>query len=270
MQLSLPLPDLILSDETLRVPRPKRVYVNRSLRFDRVPMVGFDMDYTLVIYRQQQMDRLSIQATAQKLVEQLGYPEALLSMPIRPDFAIRGLHIDKKLGNVLKMDRHRYVKRAYHGMKELSRERRHQLYHRKSVRPGTSRFHWIDTLFGLSEVAVYGAAIEVLDRLHQEAGGEASGAEPPDYDQLFTDVRRSIDLSHQDGSIKTAIMEDPASFLIRDPDLGPTLHKLRIRGKEALPVDQLQGAEYTQRDHELSCWTGCIPEYARWQQLLRA
>ena len=69
MQLSLPLPDIILSDETLRVPRPRRVYVNRSLRFDRVPMVGFDMDYTLIIYRQQQMDRLSIEATAKELVD---------------------------------------------------------------------------------------------------------------------------------------------------------------------------------------------------------
>ncbi len=68
-------------------------------------MVGFDMDYTLAIYEQGAMDRLSIEATAQKLVDQLGYPACLLDAPYRTDFPIRGLLIDRKLGNILKMDR---------------------------------------------------------------------------------------------------------------------------------------------------------------------
>ncbi|MGD9753849.1 MAG: 5'-nucleotidase domain-containing protein, partial [Acidimicrobiia bacterium] len=33
----------------------RRIYCNRSLRFDHVCAVGFDMDYTLAIYDQQQM-----------------------------------------------------------------------------------------------------------------------------------------------------------------------------------------------------------------------
>jgi imidazolonepropionase len=39
-----------------------------------------------------------------------------------------GLLIDKKHGHVLKMDRYKYVGRAYHGMRELDREERHELY----------------------------------------------------------------------------------------------------------------------------------------------
>ncbi len=31
----------------------------------------------------------------------------------------RGLIIDQKTGNVLKIDRHKYVRKAYHGLKEL-------------------------------------------------------------------------------------------------------------------------------------------------------
>ena len=87
--------------------------MNRNLRLDQIAWVGFDMDYTLAIYRQDAMDTLSIAETAKKMVAR-GRPESLLSLPFDPHFPIRGLFVDKKLGNVLKMDRYRYVKRAYH------------------------------------------------------------------------------------------------------------------------------------------------------------
>ena len=139
-------------------PAGRRVYCNRNLRLDQVKAVGFDMDYTLAIYRQAEMDRLSIEATVRKLVDR-GYPEELLSMQYRTDFPIRGLLIDRKLGNVLKMDRYRYVKTAYHGFRRLTREERRRAYHTRRLRPGTGRYHWVDTLYSLSEVAVYAAVI---------------------------------------------------------------------------------------------------------------
>jgi len=80
-------------------PAGRRVYCNRNLRLDLVKAVGFDMDYTLAIYRQAEMDRLSIEATVSKLVKR-GYSEELVSMKYRTDFPIRGLLIDRKLGNV--------------------------------------------------------------------------------------------------------------------------------------------------------------------------
>src|SRR5690606_17582669 len=156
MQLPLPLSDLPATSPS-QLSRRERIYVNRNLRFDLVSMVGFDMDYTLAIYHQQEMDRLSIEATVAKRVE-LGYPERLRAMACRADLPIRGLLIDRKLGNVLKMDRYRYVKKAYHGMRELSRDERHQLYHSRPVRVGSDRYHWVDTLYALSEVAVFAAA----------------------------------------------------------------------------------------------------------------
>ena len=42
--------------------------------------------------------------------------------------AIRGLMIDKPHGNVLKMDRYKFVGRAWHGLRELSRDERRELY----------------------------------------------------------------------------------------------------------------------------------------------
>ncbi len=221
MQLHLPIPDLPPDRAPAEVPRRRRLFVNRNLRFDLVDTVGFDMDYTIAIYRQEAMDRLSIEATAQKLVGSLGYPECLLEAPYRTDFPIRGLLIDRKYGNVLKMDRYRYVKKAYHGMRELDRDERHRLYHSRPVRVGSGRYHWVDTLYGLSEVAMYAGAIEELD---------AQGIDV-DHGTLFDDIRRSIDLSHQDGSILDQILADKERYLIRDPELAVTFHKLKSAGK---------------------------------------
>jgi HAD superfamily 5'-nucleotidase-like hydrolase len=250
MQLPLPLSDLPAAPTELT--RGQRVYVNRSLRFDLVSMVGFDMDYTLAIYRQEEMDRLSIEATAAKLVE-LGYPDRLRHMAYRADFPIRGLLIDRKLGNVLKMDRYRYVKKAYHGMRELSREERAQLYHSRPVRVGSERYHWVDTLYALSEVAVFAAVIEDLE----------SAGDVVDAGQLFDDIRRSIDLAHRDGSILNAILEEPERFIARDPDLPATIHKLRSAGKRLFLLTN-SNAEYTDRVMSF-LFAGSLNGYSSWR-----
>ena len=103
MQERLPAPEFEShSGSVFPPPAGRRVYCNRNMRLDQVKAVGFDMDYTLAIYRQAEMDRQSIEATVSKLVDR-GYPEELLSMKYRTDFPIRGLLIDRKLGNVLKI-----------------------------------------------------------------------------------------------------------------------------------------------------------------------
>ena len=41
-----------------------------------------------------------------------------------PNYMVRGLIVDKRRGNILKMDRHNYVKVAYHGFTALDTEER--------------------------------------------------------------------------------------------------------------------------------------------------
>ena len=218
MQLSLPLPEL--ADAGGPSAAGERVYCNRTLRLDRIDWVGFDMDYTLAVYRQATMDRLTIDAALGKLVA-AGYPESLRSCAYRTDFPIRGLLVDRKLGNILKMDRYAYVKRAYHGTRELTKEERRRCYHTRRLRTGSPRYHWVDTLYALSEVTLYAAVVDAL-----EAAGEAV-----DHDALFGDVREAVDASHQDGSINDHIRADPGAHVLRDPRLGHTLHRLRSAGK---------------------------------------
>jgi len=103
-QLALPFEDAETTGPARGIKRTRRVYVNRDLRLTGAAFIGFDMDYTLAIYDQPEMDHLSIQATAKKLVLR-GYPEHILDIAFDTQFPIRGLLIDKRFGHILKMDR---------------------------------------------------------------------------------------------------------------------------------------------------------------------
>jgi 5'-nucleotidase len=222
IQLELPLAGIHPPFEPVPIARKRRVFVNRNLRMAGIDWVGFDMDYTLAIYNQAEMDRLSIAATVKKLVAR-GYPERILSSIDYPvDFPVRGLLIDKRYGNILKMDRFKVVHKGYHGLRELSRDELRQLYQQKKVRPGTPRYHWVDTLYALSEVTVYAAVIDKLDQM----------GEPVDYEKLFADIRGAIDEAHRDGTILDEVTSNLPLYVERDPLLAQTLHKLRSAGKK--------------------------------------
>lgn len=230
------------------------------MRLDDIDWVGFDMDYTLAVYHQHEMDRLSIEATIDKLIAR-GYPSALRTMEYRTDFPIRGLLIDRQLGNVLKIDRYKYAKKAYHGMRALTRDERRTAYHRRRLNPASDRYHWVDTLYALPEVTVYAAAVELLDAMGEE----------PDYEKLFNDVRECIDASHQDGSILDHILEEPARYVWRDPLLAATLHQLRSSGKKLFLLTNSHPG-YTDSmmryllEGESHPENGSRPQYSSWRK----
>ena len=219
-QLELPLSGVTPASELTRIPRARRVFANRSLKMANVDWVGFDMDYTLAIYRQQEMDRLSVEATVEKLCAR-GYPEEILGVEYPIDFPIRGLLIDKKYGHILKLDRFKHVQKGYHGLRRLEREELRALYQSKRIRNTSARYHFIDTLYALSECAVYAKVVEVLEEQNRAV----------DYHKLFDDIRESIDEAHRDGRILNVVQADLPRFVERDPLLAQTLHKLRSAGK---------------------------------------
>src|SRR5262245_26022546 len=96
------------------IPQSRRIFCNRNLRMDEIDLIGFDMDYTLAKYNQSRIERLSMECTLEKLVAR-GYPEAVLQLDYDPTFAIRGVVVDRRYGNIFKMDRYGHVERVYHG-----------------------------------------------------------------------------------------------------------------------------------------------------------
>ena len=189
----------------LIIARARRIFCNRNLRMTNIAWVGFDMDYTLAIYDQPEMDRLSIEATQKKLVWR-GYPEFVGTVPVSIDFPVRGLLIDKRFGHVLKMDRYKVAEKGYHGTRQLTRDELRELYQSKKLRPATPRYHWIDTLYALSEVATYAALVDAMEKKGYAV----------DYAKLFTDIRECIDEAHRDGTILDEVMNNLPHFVHRD------------------------------------------------------
>jgi len=235
------------------VPLSRQVFVNRNLRMERIELIGFDMDYTLAIYQIVQLEDLAFALTVERMVRSRGWPERLRSLRYDSAFVIRGLVIDKAFGNIFKMDRHNHVGRAYHGLTPLPREERYRLYRDEKVRLSSPRFAWIDTLFSLPEAALYAQVIQA----------EESGGHRLDYGKLFVDIRESIDEVHRDGTLKEIVKRDLARYVVKDPELGPALHKLRSGGKRLfLLTNSLWDYTDAVMRHLLD---GMLPEYPSWR-----
>ena len=89
--------------------RPRGIYTNRTLNLRSIKAIGYDMDYTLVHYHVDAWEGHAYEHTRQKLLER-GWPVAHLEFD--PKAAMRGLIVDKKLGNLLKVNRFGYIKPA--------------------------------------------------------------------------------------------------------------------------------------------------------------
>ena len=246
---------LALGGHEIKLERARQVYANRDLNLSEIEAIGFDMDYTLALYRQDALDALSVEKTLERLVQVKRYPPSILAIEPDPDFAIRGLVIDKEHGNILKIDSGRRVLKAFHGFKELGHLDRYD-YTRESIRIAPARYHLIDTLFALPEAFLYAALIDHFE--------ERQGGLPVSYLQLFDDIRFCIDLAHRDDSLKNAITADIDAYIHRDDRLAPTLHKFRSAGKKLFLMTN-SGWAYTDRvmSHLLD---GLMPEYASWRQ----
>lgn len=198
------------------LPKEHRIYVNRSLNFGSIKLVGFDMDHTLAPYKKETFENLAFRKTLEKFIE-AGYPQALLQLEFKPNFLIRGLLVDHKNGNLLKVDGHKYVKKAYHGYRELTKEERYELYNKRSFR--AQDFLSLDSFFALSEVQLF---VEIVDFMNQNPNQIQKT-----FLEVYQDLRWFIDLCHRDGSIKNEVLKDPGTYIVRDKHLPTTLLRLR-------------------------------------------
>eukprot|EP00240_Pyramimonas_obovata_P002396 CAMPEP_0118946524 /NCGR_PEP_ID=MMETSP1169-20130426/44352_1 /TAXON_ID=36882 /ORGANISM="Pyramimonas obovata, Strain CCMP722" /LENGTH=512 /DNA_ID=CAMNT_0006892513 /DNA_START=525 /DNA_END=2063 /DNA_ORIENTATION=+ len=198
-----------------------------------IKAVGFDMDYTLAQYKEEEFESLAYYETIKKLVS-LGYPECLYEFKVNTRYVVRGLVIDKRRGNMIKMDRHKYVKIAYHGFRELTEEERETTYHSASGAPRESfdgiNFANIDTLFNLAEAYLFCQLVELKDKYPGQYLCDKH------YFDLYQDVRRAVDLCHRDGSLKMAIANDPAKYIHEDSSLLPMLKMLQTSGRKTFVV----------------------------------
>ena len=260
------------SPSTYEVPVASRIFCNRSLNMSAITAVGFDMDYTLAMYKPETFERLAYAETKKKLVDVYGFPREVLELEYDHTYMVRGLVVDKKRGNVLKMDRHKYVKVARHGFEPLTTDARIETYCANSAKADQfsgPEYANVDTLFALGETYLFCQLVELKERYvaegalaapseergsrgSEDAGdrGDAasrkrklSSAEfdvrarkralaSKPFETMYDEIRASVDLCHRDGTLKRAVAEDPGLYIHADDALVPMLRALRASGKK--------------------------------------
>ena len=237
-------------------PPSRRVFVNRALRMERIRCIGFDLDWTVAPYYRLPIEELIFELALDRLVSHFGYPPVVRHAEFRPHFPHRGVIVDREAGVVLKMDRHRYVGRAYLGREQLDGNARSRLYRLERLDLRSERFYWVDTLFELPEVNLLAELVELSRRKLLDA---------PSYGKLFTDVRAAVDGVHAEGPLKARIAADLPRFLPRDRDLAIALERLQLPERKLILITNSDWG-YTNR----LCtylFDGILPGLDSWRQL---
>ena len=206
-------------------PSIRNIFCNRSLNLRSIRAVGYDMDYTLVHYAVEAWETAAYEHLRRKLTER-GWP--IGDLRFDPEVVNRGLIIDRDRGNLLKADRFGYVKHAAHGTRALTSAEKNETYSRTVVDTTGARFVFLNTLFSISEAAMYAQAVDLLDA---HALPEVLG-----YADLHHVVRSSLDEAHMEGRLKAEIMEHPERFVVADPDLGQTLLDQKTAGLKLMVI----------------------------------
>jgi len=202
-----------------------KVFVNRTLNMRKIKYIGLDMDHTLVRYNSQEFEGLAHKTMCERLVSIKGYPEIVKSLPFNFDLAIRGLVIDKKKGNLLKVSRHGAIRASTHGTKPIDFPTQQKLY--KSIYidlSDTSSYISIDTAFSISVATLYAQLVDIKD-------GEFRSV-MPDYDTIAQDVIETLDMAHRDGSLKGEVAKNLDKYIIRDPKVVEGLERYRKHDKK--------------------------------------
>lgn len=205
---------------------PERgVFCNRALNLRSVRAIGYDMDYTLIHYHVDAWEHCAYRHLRDRLAE-LGWPVAELEFD--PQAVIRGLIIDRDLGNLVKANQFGYVKLAAHGTRMLDFDAQRQAYADTLVDLADSRWVFLNTLFSLSEASMYAQLVDLLD----------GGRLPPGlgYGELYEKVRQHLDAAHLEGQLKADIIADPERFVALDPETPLALLDQRAAGKRVILI----------------------------------
>ncbi|MBB5789259.1 HAD-IG family 5'-nucleotidase [Jiangella mangrovi] len=212
-------------------PLERGVYANRTLNLRSVQAIGYDMDYTLIHYRTDDWERTAFEH-ATRVLAAGDYPVA--GLVFEPDRYLQGLVIDLDLGNLVKATRFGYVIQAQHGTRQLSFDELRTTYAGVTVDLNNPRFRFMNTLFTISESALYAQFVDRLD------DGTIPG--PLGYDELYRIVSAALDESHMTGALKAEIVADPDRFCDIDPDTAQTLIDQRLAGKRLLLITNSEWA----------------------------
>ncbi|KAL5021030.1 hypothetical protein ScPMuIL_000185 [Solemya velum] len=211
----------------------KRVFVNRSLMLEKVKFFGFDMDYTLAVYKSPDYESLGFDLVKERLVA-IGYPEAISDFGYDPTFPIRGLWFDTLYGNLLKIDAFGNILVCVHGFEFMKGIEIHKLYPNKFVQMDEHRFRIFNTLYELPILYILACLVDFFSN-HPDYSRTDKGVKCGDlsmtYMSIYQDVLAATEYVHQrDGPLKKETVKNVTKYVIKDEKLGTLLDRMRAHG----------------------------------------
>ncbi|XP_051002681.1 cytosolic purine 5'-nucleotidase isoform X3 [Acomys russatus] len=185
-----------------------RVFVNRSLAMEKIKCFGFDMDYTLAVYKSPEYESLGFELTVERLVS-IGYPQELLSFAYDSTFPTRP-------------------------------ETREQYPNKFIQRDDTERFYILNTLFNLPETYLLACLVDFFTNCPRYTScdtGFKDGDLFMSYRSMFQDVRDAVDWVHYKGSLKEKTVENLEKYVVKDGKLPLLLSRMNEVGKVFLATN---------------------------------
>lgn len=200
-----------------------QVFVNRTLNLKRIKYIGLDMDHTLIRYHSEAFERLSHSIMIEKLIKDRNYPAALRTLKFDYHAVIRGLVIDRKKGNLLKLNRHSAIRASFQGLTPLDFKLQQKLYKSTYIDLSEPGYLPVDTTFSLSLATLYSQIVELKKK---------DPASYPDFSVIADDVLFVLDVAHADGSLKDTVRKNLPEFIIKDQSVVVGLEKFKRHGKK--------------------------------------
>ena len=202
----------------------QQVFTNRTLNLRKIRYIGFDMDHTLVRYDSHHFEELAHKVAIERLIKDQGYPKELSGLVFEPDRVIRGLVLDTKNGNLLKLNQFSGIRISFHGTKKIEYGEQKRLYKSTYIDPGHPDYVAIDTSFSVATALLFAQLVDFKD-------GKLSN-KLPSYQQLAQDVLTCVDECHRDGSLKGMVKDNIARYILKDPAIVSGLERLKLHGKK--------------------------------------
>ncbi|XP_061554919.1 5'-nucleotidase, cytosolic II, like 1 isoform X1 [Phycodurus eques] len=208
----------------------QKIFVNRSLTLENIKCYGFDMDYTLAMYKSPEYESLGFELIRDRMVS-VGYPHEILRYTYDPSFPTRGLVIDTTYGNLLKVDSNGNILVCSHGFWFLKGKEILRYYPNNFIqRDDTDRFYILNTLFNLSETYLYACLVNFFTkctRYKSVLKGYHHGDLFMSYRSMFQDVRDAMDFIHDTGILKNQTIKNIDKYIVQDPNIIVLLSRIK-------------------------------------------
>lgn len=210
---------------------------------EKIKFFGFDMDYTLAVYKSPQYETLGFNLVKARLLA-MGYPNELNEFEYDPSFPIRGLWFDSHYGNLLKVDAYGNILICCHGFRFLKQSEIYELYPNKFLSLDENRVYVLNTLFNLPETYLLACLIDFFTNA-PDSNTTSTGVKCGDlfmsYKSIFQDVRNAVDWVHEKGDLKLKTVENMEEYVVKDERLPMLLYRMRESG---VKVFLLTNSEY--------------------------